>query len=71
MGLSVYKALLVKDQDDPYISAYSLSKDKKFLDFGDTTGISKMFQVFLGIVAVNSKAIHDFAVLFLHYHQPP
>ena len=43
---------MVKDIDDPYISAYALGSDKKFLDFGDSTGISRVFQLFFGIVAV-------------------
>jgi hypothetical protein len=59
---------MVKDVDDPYITAYALGSDKRFLDFGDATGISRVFQFFLGIVAVGLLADDDLAFLLLHYY---
>ncbi len=44
---------LVKDVDDPYVTAYKIGKNNIFYDIKSRTGFAKFLQYFLGFVTVS------------------
>lgn len=43
---------MIRDERDPYVQAYKMGTDGKYLSFGDTTSISVILKVFMGVFAV-------------------
>lgn len=45
--------MTIRDERDPYVIAYKMGSEGKFLSFGDSTGISVVLKLLMGILAVS------------------
>jgi hypothetical protein len=43
---------MIRDERDPYVQAYKMGSEGKFLSFGDTTSISLILKILMGIFSV-------------------
>lgn len=43
---------MIRDERDPYVQAYKMGSEGRFLSFGDSTGISVVLKVLMGVFSV-------------------